>query len=311
MRIAVTGATGFIGTRLVVAARARGWEVVALSRDPGWARSLFADGGVETQSFSLDSPALPDVGPIDALCHLAAVIPTDVNDPSWAESCFRYNAVAAHRVATACIEAGVPQLVFFSAGNVYRDSGRAALESDPAFPDARAAYYLSSKLAGEILVSFAARDGLALTVLRPSAVYGPTMSPKALVPLFCRRAVEGLPLIVRDGGLYSVDLVHADDVADAALGAIERRRTGTFNLGTGVGTSVGELAAMVLRLAGRPADQLAVRPATTVVHTFPPLDSSRARAELDFNPRPITAGVAEFIRTIDKLSPDATTPVQF
>lgn len=75
MRILVTGATGFIGSRLALAARAKGYEVVAGGRKMNDAlRMLFSNAGIEVRLGDITDAAYVDavMAGITHVCHLAA-----------------------------------------------------------------------------------------------------------------------------------------------------------------------------------------------------------------------------------------------
>jgi nucleoside-diphosphate-sugar epimerase len=105
MRIALTGATGFIGQHLVPRLVERGHEVIALARDTAKV-DAYRWKGVRAIKFDLGtSPAqvAADVGTQDALIHLAWP-----GLPNYQELFhFEDNLLAAYRFLKACVEAGV------------------------------------------------------------------------------------------------------------------------------------------------------------------------------------------------------------
>jgi UDP-glucose 4-epimerase len=90
-------------------------------------------------------------------------------------------------------------------------------------------------------------------------VYGPRQDPHGeagVVAIFCGRILEGRPLTIFGDGKQTRDYVYVRDVAMAAylaatktLPAVERLDARGFNIGTGVGTSVNELADTLLRVS--------------------------------------------------------------
>src|SRR5205085_1155443 len=109
-----------------------------------------------------------------------------------------------------------------------------AREDDPLYPAQQAPFYLSSKLTGEIYAEhFRLARGLPVTILRVSSPYGPYMKPRSLVARFVTQLRAGQPVEVADGGRYTVDLVHIDDVAQAVFLAVDRAADGIYNIGAG------------------------------------------------------------------------------
>lgn len=169
MKIAVTGATGFIGSHLVECLLARGHEVSCLVRDParlGW----IAGVPVRTVRGDLDSPAaLADlVEGQDVVVHSAGV--TKAKD---LDQFVRVNVEGSARVVQAIHARGrrVQRLVYFSSQAAMGPSpGRVALAEDAA--QRPVSLYGKSKSMAEARL----RDScgsLPVTVIRPPAVYGP------------------------------------------------------------------------------------------------------------------------------------------
>lgn len=289
-RLAVTGASGFIGSRLVEVALDRGFEVIALCRNPA---SLPASGrqGLEVMAWQFGE-ALPGITGSDALCHLAAVIPGDFNDPNEAAACFETNALGALNLASQAADQGVGRFIYFSSGQVYAAGQRLASEDAPVYPASRATYYLTSKLAGELCVQALSRSkGIAVTVLRLASVYGAGMHGRGLLPNLIRRLSLGEPVTIQDGGSYSVDFVHVDDVVALTLDAIERGAVGVYNVGTGEARTSLEAAGIVADAVGAYRGLIAVE-GSAAPHGFAALDIAKAKRELDFRPGRLEDGIA-------------------
>ena len=200
-RIAVTGASGFIGGHLVTHLAARGDAVIRVQRP-----------------FQGEPLAAAFRG-VDAVVHLAGVI-TAPREQDYVEG----NAAATRIVAEASRETGV-HLVYVSslaaAGPAPPSAPRR--EEDPPAP---LTAYGRSKLAGERAVADQSR--LSWTVLRPGVVYGPR--DRALLPLFrlSRRGV--LPVVGRRTAAYTFGYV--DDVVSAIVAATRGDSPGeTFFVG--------------------------------------------------------------------------------
>ncbi|MES2754791.1 MAG: NAD(P)-dependent oxidoreductase [Pseudomonadota bacterium] len=182
MIVAITGATGFVGTRLVERALAAGHNVRALTRRPQPARAgmTWVAGALE------DAPALADLtAGADAVVHVAAA----VNAPD------RAGFAAANVAGTAAVVAA-------SAGRRFvHVSSLAARE--PALSD-----YGWSKAEAERVVM---ASGLDWTIVRPPAVYGP--GDLELRDVF-RLANLGLALLPPPG---RISIVHVDDIARLLL----------------------------------------------------------------------------------------------
>ena len=195
MRVAVTGANGFIGRHLVSRLTTRGDRVAAVAR-PFTADTLAA--------------AFRDA---DAVVHLAGVVAARA-ERDYVDG----NVTSTRLVADAARAAGVPLVHVSSlaaAGPASATSSR--VETDAPAPITT---YGRTKLDGERAVTGSA--GLRWVVLRPGVVYGP--GDRALVPLF-RMARSGvLPLVGRSAAAYT--FVYIDDLIDAIVAAADRLPTG-------------------------------------------------------------------------------------
>ncbi|MEZ4312331.1 MAG: NAD(P)-dependent oxidoreductase [Polyangiaceae bacterium] len=303
--ILVTGANGLVGRRVVEALLARGHRV----RTHGRSAAARTREGVEHRTGDLlDTGSLGDlVHGVSAVCHLAAFIPPNHADSSFAEECYRVNALATLRLAEAALGAGVPRFVFTSSASGYPGSEGSALgnksvtEETVPYPAARACYYLTSKLAAELYLDHLARTrGLSLVTLRVSSVYGPEMASGAVLRRFLSLAAEGSALTVQGGGIPASDFVFVDDVASLVAAAVESETTGTFNAGSGEHTSLLALAHAVK--ATYPDREVTVNvepPRGAPAPSFAALDIEKARRELAYSPVTLTEGLARMRRALE------------
>ncbi|MDX0685502.1 NAD(P)-dependent oxidoreductase [Sinorhizobium medicae] len=302
MRLVVTGATGFVGARVIDRALSRGYEVTALARDPE--RIATRKGsGLRVEQWTVGDP-LPPLGRSDAVLHLAAHIPADLSDPREASRCFEVNTNGALEVAMQAALQGVSRFVQFGSAQVYAPGTGPASETSPAFPVHRASYYLASKLAAEIcLLAFGKASAMPVTVLRLASVYGPGMHDAGMVPTFVRTLGRGGSLIIQDGGRYTVDLVYVDDVVSLALEAAERAEGGVFNAGSGRACTSLEAARIVADAVGAEQHLIAVDGGS--IDAAPPgfraLDVSKAIDGLNYAPLSFREGI-EAWRTMTGLT---------
>jgi 2-alkyl-3-oxoalkanoate reductase len=198
-RIAVTGATGFIGGRLVRWLSRQGWWIRILTRHPSASAAAVDEGGrVEAVVGSLDDrdSLRRLVGGVDAVVHAAGLVKARSRSDF-----FRVNAD------------GVRRLVEVTAEQRPRPP-RFILISSLAAREPRLSAYAASKHAGEAALA-SAGTALHWTILRPPAVYGPG-DRQTLAFFRCVSAGVG-PLLGAEAARFS--LLHVDDLA-AAVGAV-------------------------------------------------------------------------------------------
>lgn len=208
--VAVTGASGFVGTTLVAALADRGWQVRALTRSRDAGRRL-EHSGVQTILGSLSQPeALTElVAGADAVVHCAGAVRGAVYHDFTG-----VNVVGTENLLAAMGDRPLPLVAL---------SSLAARE--PELSD-----YACSKRAMETVLANA-RVSTATLVLRPPAVYGP--GDRELKPLFdaFARGIAPLP-----GALDArVSLLYVDDLAAAIVAwlAAYERVSGVYEIGDG------------------------------------------------------------------------------
>jgi nucleoside-diphosphate-sugar epimerase len=221
-RIAVTGATGFLGRYVVDVLRARGARVVGVVRNPDRVPALAA-GGVELRRADLleRDRLVEGFRGADAVVSNAALF--SLRNQRWDEH-QRTNVEGTANVFHAIADAGVARVVHVSSVAVYEGRrARKIAEDHPQYSETSRRTltntYPISKAASERLAwRLAGERGLALTTVRPCAIYG------AFDPNFTRvfKALVGaLPL-----GLFPlycrVPFVYAGDVAEAIALALEK-----------------------------------------------------------------------------------------
>jgi UDP-glucose 4-epimerase len=267
MKILVTGGAGFIGSHVVDALLAAGHAPAVLDDLSSGARENLPPGVPLHVADIADADAVERVFAAErpeAVCHQAAQmsVSRSVREPAFDA---RVNVMGLVNVLDAAVRHGAGRVVFASSGGVlYGDVTEAAPETTPAAP---VSPYGITKWVGERYLEFYAREhGLAAVALRYSNVYGPRQNPHGeagVVAIFCKKFLAGEPARINGDGRYVRDYVYGPDVARANLVAlsadlpqIRPGRLESLNIGTGLGTDVNELEAMVREamtrnLAGR------------------------------------------------------------
>jgi UDP-glucose 4-epimerase len=271
MKILVTGGAGFIGSHIVDAILAAGHSAAVLDDLSSGSRDNLpagvplhvadiADAEAVEQAFAAERP--------DAVCHQAAQmsVSRSVREPAFDA---RVNVMGLVNVLDAAVRHAARRIVFASSGGVlYGDVTAPAPEDTPANP---VSPYGITKWVGERYLEFYAREhGLATVALRYSNVYGPRQNPHGeagVVAIFCKRLLAGEAARINGDGRYVRDYVYGPDVARANLVSLTadlpQVAPGTLtslNIGTGLGTDVNELEAMIrgamqelVAARGRPA----------------------------------------------------------
>lgn len=253
-RAAVTGGAGFIGSHVVDVLLERGYEVLAIDDLSTGRRENLAPEArfeeVDVRDRDALRRAFDDFAPT-AVCHLAAQasVTFSVREPAVDHA---VNDFGTFNVCEAARAFEAPVVFASTGGAIYGDD--VELPTDESTIPRPLAPYGASKLAAESYVGTWARlHGLPNVVLRLANVYGPRQlshTEAGVVAIFSERLARGEALTVYGDGRQTRDYTHVMDVAAAFLAALEGGRAGTFNVGTGVETSVLELLDHLQRAAG-------------------------------------------------------------
>lgn len=242
MRILITGATGFIGSRLVERL-AQEHELYALVRRvPAPARR-----GVHFIQQDLLQPLDPQRLPdhLDALIHQAAVIDTDAVEDDATP--FLVNVVATWRLLRYAAAAAAHIFIYASTGGVYGARNQPFLESDPVQPTN---LYSLTKAQAELAVQ-SAPGSFSRIVLRYFFPYG--IGASNPIPGYVQRAVTGQPIRVLESGKPALNPLHVSDVVEATTRALYLDGNDTLNIAGPQITSFNEIARLAaLRYGKRP-----------------------------------------------------------
>jgi UDP-glucose 4-epimerase len=259
-RALVTGGAGFIGSHLVEGLLAAGWSVRVLDN---FATGREANLAAVSNQIELACGDVREARVVEqAVCnvevvfHLAAVasVPASVADPIETES---VNVKGTLRVLEEARTAGARRVVLASSCAVYGEDAPLPVQESAA-PDPTSPY-AAQKAASEMYLRIYHRlHGLETVVLRYFNIYGPRQNPDgdyaAAIPRFVRACVDGeAPRIFGDGEqtrdfVFVADAVRANLLAASAAGAAG----GTFNVASGVETTVNELVGTIARITGFP-----------------------------------------------------------
>lgn len=250
MRVAITGATGTIGTRLVRELSARGDEVTALSRDPERARgTLGAGAGVVGWDADAGPAPREALDGRDALVHLAGE-PVAQRWSAEVKERIRRSRELGTRNLVAGLRAAKPRpevLVSSSAVGYYGPHGEEEVtEDDPAGSD----FLAEVCAAWEREADAAAELGVRVVRLRTGVVLDRQGGAlKTMLPPF--RLGAGGPVA---GGRQYMPWIHVDDVVGMILASLDDERwTGAVNATAPVPVTNKAFAKALGRALGRPA----------------------------------------------------------
>lgn len=292
----ITGGCGFIGTNLVgVLERDGRYRLSVLDNESlGTRENLGAFSGRFFKLDLADSDELTDVlAGVDVVVHLAAQTRV-IDSIQFPERNFRDNVIGTFRLLEACRKAGVRRFINASTGGAILGEAPTPVHEDlvprPLSP------YGASKLASEAYCfAYTASFGASCVSLRFSNIYGPRSSHKeSVVALFLKRILAGQDLVVYGDGTQVRDYLFVGDLIEGIVQAIESDAVGTYQLGSGLPTTVNELIAVITDVVGSrrmPAVRYEAARRGEVHSTW--CNIAKARQAFNFDPKiPLKDGIA-------------------
>ncbi len=238
----VTGGAGFIGSHVVDVLLERGCKRVFVLDD--LSTGLLENVNDAAAFVQIDVSTVRAIAEIereqpDVIFHLAAQTDVQTSFRDAADDAL-VNVFGVLRIAEAAKRCRAKVVFASTGGAMYGDAAPASEETPP---DPRSPYAVS-KLAGEGYLRCLRPDAV---ILRYANVYGPRQSSTlegGVAAIFTEARRQSKYATVFGDGLQTRDFVHVSDVAAATVAAANLDG-GTFNVGTGVETSIRELADMI------------------------------------------------------------------
>ena len=326
MKVFVTGATGFIGGRVVRDLRARGDDVVCLVRSPEKAQDLAELGCVPFEGDLADDVAMRSgMAECDALIHGAAVYEVGI-PKSQHTAMYEANVLGTERVFRAAMEEKIPKIVYISTVGAFGNTHGKVVDETYKHPgDEHTSYYEETKVqAHQIAQRLIDEEGLPCVIVQPGGVYGPG-DHSALGTQMDQFLAGRMPMIAfPDLGL---NMVYVDDVADGVLLALDKGQIGESYVLGGQITTMREMIETLAKVSDRKAPKRAlptslmkaltpIGPVVGKVMGQPPnlseLISSadgvtfwakhdKAISELGYSPRGLEQGLRDMLAAEDKL----------
>lgn len=293
----VTGGAGFIGSHLCDALLASGWRVRALDDlSVGTTDNLAAD--VEFIHGDVRDPAVAAAAcrGVTTVYHLAARVTVRDSFEHFRQDAAT-NVMGTLTMLDAARQAGCGRFVLASSMAVYQEAGEPITEDHPTIPISP--YGLSKLTAERYLFHLAGTFGIEPVALRMFNVYGPRQgySPYVgVIRIFLQHALEGRGASIIGDGEQRRDYVHVADVVQAFMRGGESPAAvgAVFNVGTGVPTTVNQLAALTRQKLGCGAFDHVAAVAGEQRHSVAVIE--RARARLGYSPaHPLTDGLDDLI----------------
>ena len=304
-KILVTGAAGFIASRVCALLHGQGREVTGLDnfndaydvrlKDWRWAQ-LKNLAGVDLHRLDLtDVGALERLfekhaqagsgAPFDAVVNLAARagVRASVENPRvYVES----NVMGALNVLEMCRKFGVKKFVLASTSSLYGKEHPTPYREDMNTDHQLSPYAATKKAAEAMAYTYHFLHGIDVSVLRYFTVYGPAGRPDMTPLRFVQRIREGRAITIFGDGTQSRDFTYVDDIAQGTMAALRPVGCEAFNLGSDEPLKLSAMVGLIEELTGEKA-KIEYRPWHPADMAATWADISKARKTLGWSPQTV------------------------
>jgi UDP-glucose 4-epimerase len=249
MKIIVTGGAGFIGSHLVESLLDDGHELLIFDNFlTGKKENLLFDGNfrlVEDNFGSKDSLSLIENFDPKVCFHLAAQssVVVSVQDPGLD---FEHNILQPVQLLNTLINSNCKKFVFTSSGGTIFGEPKNIPTTESDFSNEPASPYgVAKKKLNEIIKMMTSNTTLSYSILNLSNVYGPRQDPygeAGVVSIFSNKYLNGERPVIYGNGEQTRDYIFVQDVISALIKSSKIDDDLFLNIGTGIETSVNELA---------------------------------------------------------------------
>ena len=306
MRVVITGAAGFIGSRfaelLLADADRLGYDDVVLldaltysGRRENMEQALSL--GARFVHGSINDPDVVDevLAGAHAVVHLAAESHVD-RSITGARDFFLTNVLGTQQLLEGARRAGVSRFVHVSTDEVYGSIATGSWREDHVLePNSP---YSASKAGSDLAaLAYHRTYGLAVMVTRCSNNYGPRQFPEKVIPLFVTNLMDGESVPLYGDGLNVRDWLHVDDHCRGILAVLAGGRAGeVYNIGGGTELTNRDLTTRLLALCGADESSVRVVPDRLGHDRRYSVDWGKIHAELGYEPRvDFESGLAETV----------------
>ncbi len=292
-KIIVTGGAGFIGSHLVDRLLQEKNEVIVIDNySRGRPENL--EQHKDNKQFTLINDKIEHKEKIDealldadALIHFAS-ISSIYRSITESEEINKVNVTGTLNMLDSCIEKDVKRFIFASSSAVYGGNNNHPLKEDECLDPLTP--YAASKISGEAYCNaYYKTYGLDTTILRFMNVYGPrtTGTYRRVISKFAEAIINKKPIKIYGDGQQTRDFTYITDTVDAILLVLNSKKVKgeTLNIGTGIPTTVNQLANLMIKIANKPKQEIQhiSELKNDVIHKV--ADISKIKNKLGFEPK--------------------------
>lgn len=250
----VTGGAGFIGSNLVKMLLSKGWKIRVLDNFSTGNRKNLKNRNIEIIEGDICDPEITKLAcnNIDVVFHMAACVgrQRSIDNPQLDST---INLIGTLNILEAMRSQSVKRIIYSSSAAMFGELISSSIDEN--HPQNADSPYGVSKLAAEkMILAYAGIYNITAICLRYFNIYGVNQRFDTygnVIPIFAKKIYAGEKIAIYGNGEQTRDFVNAKDIATANyLAATEDISTGVFNLGSGAGITINELAKIMQKISG-------------------------------------------------------------
>lgn len=286
-RIGLTGSTGFLGSRISQFFKNNNYSFYSYGRtkNPLASKNISLDFSNKFSKEFCES-----LQEIDVLIHMASKTVTRYAENTNFSEFYEINTIGTERLIRKCYENNLSQFIFISTTNFLKPINGIVNENSSYGDCRQSPYYLSSKIAAEIVVKSFQNKNMNIKIIRPSSIYGHGMN-QGVVKKFLNKIIANEKLTISGFGNWGSDLIYVDDVAQAIISLIFKNFDGPINIGTGKLTTVKEIAYDLCNLLNSPYSLIEFDKKIKELDSLPKIEMKMARELINFEPISFKKGI--------------------
>lgn len=284
-KVAITGGSGMVGRHIISSLLEKGIDCIATSRT----KPVNKGSIVPWEAWDLrEWKSVDELNALfsgaSAIIHIGAAVPSPGENLSH-KTIFDSNVRSCLCLGQWALENRIP-MIFLSGATVYASQDHEGIreDDDKAVQTLGGFYGFSKFLAEEVLLNLAA-NGLQLCILRPSSIYGFGLHHGKMISKFINQASRDEVIVLEQPVDDKIDMIHATDVADVVIQALEGKAHGIYNIASGTLSTVLEIAQTCVKVVGKGKVEIKIgTPGRAPMLRFG-LNCDAARKELGFAPK--------------------------